>query len=542
MNTDVFYSLPPGAELPDIFSSPFDVLPHAVAEQAASSLKLRISDLCGDAHHFDAPDGGKMFGVLVVRKITGEVGYLSAFSGMLGGRWRRNGFVDPVFNVEQRRSVLAEGERFVVELSRKIDLLQSAPGFIEISRKLERLDAENLDTLATTRAKHAQRKQQRRLQREHKGITPAQLELLANLSRKDKVEFKTLQIQLKEQSADLRSHWTQAHKQIEALKQQRKEYSHDLQAELFDGYQLQSADSTTRAMAGFFKTGYPPSGAGDCAAIKLVQYANQHQLQPVALAEFWWGASPVGGLRQHGRYYPSCRSRCRVLLPFLLGGVDVAIPRHEQLPDFSAEYPRTIHEDDDIVVVDKPAGLLSVPGKVLTDSIETRLKARYPEVAGVMLLHRLDQATSGVMIAARNPRAYKILQHQFQDRVIEKEYVAVLDGIVEQEHGEIKLPLRVDIYDRPRQIVCAERGKSALTRYSVISYHEGTTRVAFYPHTGRTHQLRVHAAHPEGLDCPILGDELYGRPLERMHLHAQRLTFDHPVTGCRMSFTSEPTF
>lgn len=226
----------------------------------------------------------------------------------------------------------------------------------------------------------------------------------------------------------------------------------------------------------------------------------------------------------------------------MLKGLSVTVPLHERPVDFGPDFPRTLHEDEDIIVVEKPVGLLSVPGKVLTDSVEERLKTRYPDVVGVMLLHRLDQATSGVMIAARNARAYKHLQHQFQDRTVDKQYIAVLDGILEQDHGEVKLPLRIDIYDRPRQIVCHDRGKSSLTKYSVISRDRNTTRVAFFPYTGRTHQLRVHAAHPDGLDCPILGDELYGRTFRRLHLHAAELTVTHPVKNVRMTFRSEAGF
>ena len=226
----------------------------------------------------------------------------------------------------------------------------------------------------------------------------------------------------------------------------------------------------------------------------------------------------------------------------MLQGQTVSVPQHEKAVKFSSDYPITLYEDQDIVVVEKPAGLLSVPGKTLTDSVEVRLKAKYPQVAGVMLLHRLDQATSGLMIAAKNPRAYKSLQHQFQDRTIGKHYEAVLDGVIEQDEGIIELPLGIDIYDRPRQIVCYEYGKSALTRFCVMERGNNTTRISFYPHTGRTHQLRVHAAHSDGLNCPILGDELYGRPRDRLHLHAAKLTFEHPVTEQTLSFSSEVPF
>jgi len=382
----------------------------------------------------------------------------------------------------------------------------------------------------------------RKAQREKPEINEFTLKALANESRADKIAFKQRKAELQENGVELRDQVEKYQAQIDSTVKRRKKLSRRLQLELFNGYKLCSTSNHTTIISDLFKDGLPPSGAGDCAAVKLVQYANLHRLKPVALAEFWWGDPPAGGLRQHGRYYPACRSRCRVVLPHMLSGLTIETPKHEQSVCFSSDYPVTLYEDSDIVLVEKPHGLLSVPGKVLVDSVETRLKVRYPQVEGVMLLHRLDQATSGVMIAAKNPRAYKLLQHQFEARTIKKRYIAILDGLLNKKAGDIQLPLRLDYYDRPRQIVCGERGKDALTTYEMISQDAVTSRVAFYPHTGRTHQLRVHAAHPDGLNCPILGDELYGRPLDRLHLHAEEITFDHPVSGSRMSVASPVPF
>ncbi len=542
MNTAGFYPLKLNSDIPTVFPSPFDVLPHVVAQQAAESLKQRLPELCGGIHSFDTPDGGKMFGVLVVQNSVGEFGYLSAFSGMLGNRWECTGFVPQVFDLQQRESLLHKGEQQVAVMSGEMNSRLGDPAFIDTENQLYKLDDTAQLELESLKAANANRKQQRHKSRAQADLTQAALDEMAHQSRNDKIAFKQLRIRLAAESRELRSQYQLMTAAIDKLRKQRKKLSQKLQAQVFTGYQLRSVDNQTRAMAEFFEAGLPPSGAGDCAAIKLVQYANSYQLKPIALAEFWWGQPPLGGLREHGRYYPSCRSRCRVLLPFLLSGLKLSVPLHEQPVELSDEYPHTLYADDQIVVVEKPAGLLSVPGKVLTDSVETRLKARYPEVQGVMLLHRLDQATSGVMIAARNPLAYKKLQHQFQDRTIQKKYMALLDGTVEQDQGSISLPLRVDIYDRPRQIVCADRGKASLTKYSVMSREAGVTRVAFYPHTGRTHQLRVHAAHSDGLNCAILGDELYGRPGNRLHLHAEQLSFDHPLTGRRMTLSSDVSF
>ncbi len=546
MCADFFLPLQVDTELPDIFPSPFDVRPHPVAAQAAQLLQRRLTDLCSDGsecpHQFEQVDGGKMFGVLVVKNTEGVIGYLSGFSGMLGNRWQQDGFVPPVFDQSERDAMLHEGESNVAELTRKIEESEAEPGYLDAVETVQQHRTAAIRQLDAMKATLAKRKQQRRMLRQNDAVSDAELIELGRQSRNDKLEIKNLKRKLQVDGENPIARLSQLQNKIDALKKQRKSLSAKLQTDLFGGYKIVSSDGQSRILDELFESRLPPSGAGDCAATKLVHHANVFGFKPLALAEFWWGAAPIGGLREHGRFYPSCRSRCRVVLPFMLQGQTMSIPVHEQSVAFSDDHPQTLYEDRDIVVVEKPAGLLSVPGKALTDSVETRLKARYPEVTGVMLLHRLDQATSGVMIAAKNPRAYKSLQHQFQDRTISKHYVAVLDGVIERDEGVVELPLRIDIYDRPRQIVCHERGKSALTKYRVIKRQSNTTRISFYPHTGRTHQLRVHAAHPEGLNCPILGDELYGRPGDRLHLHAAQLTFKHPVTEQSMSFSSEVTF
>ena len=546
MDADVFVPLQFDAEMPDIFPSPFDVRPHPVAVQAALALKHRLDSLFrADASlnsEFNGSDGGRMFGVLVVKNKEGVTGYLSGVSGMPGNCRLQEGFVPQVYNKASRDGLLLEGENRVAELTRQVQELQTDTGYraaVEAEQQYSAAAAQQLEALKVTLAN---RKGLRHEARQNKSIGEAKLAELAQQSRSDKYELKTLKQKLQSDGADTVATLVQYQTDIDDLKRRRKKLSVKLQTDLFNSYNIINSDGQSRVLSEFFENGLPPSGAGDCAATKLVQYANVAGFTPLALAEFWWGAAPPGGLREHGRFYPSCRSRCRVVLPFMLQGQALSVPVHEQAVILSPDHPHTLYEDNDIVVVEKPAGLLSVPGKVLTDSVELRLKARYPQVAGVMLLHRLDQATSGVMIAAKNPRAYKSLQHQFQDRTIKKRYTAVLDGVIAQDDGIVNLPLRIDIYDRPRQMVCYERGKTALTRYQVIERGNNTTRISFYPHTGRTHQLRVHAAHPQGLNCPILGDELYGAPGDRLHLHAAQLTFDHPVSGQSMSFTSEVTF
>ncbi len=528
--------------LPAEFPSPFDVVPHPAAQQAAAHLQTRLDDICPPEHLFAAPDGGKMFGVLVVKDRSGQAGYLSAYSGMLGGNWRNSGFVPPVFSESNRNRLLLEGEAKVVDLTRQIEQIETNSEYRQLKNDWQQNIADSELEIEGLKQKQVEHKQLRHQVRQECDLNEEQLFELAAQSRMDKLFMKMLKTRLEAMTGNYYDELHDFELRLTQLKKLRKRLSAKLQKQLFEGYQLMCFSGKEKSLLALFDDQMPPSGAGDCAATKLLHYANSHNYRPIALSEFWWGASPAGAMRKHGRYYPSCRSRCRRLLPSMLAGLSVTVPTHEMPVIFSTEIPHQIYEDDDIVVVDKPAGLLSVPGKVLTDSVEARLKQRYPEVSGVMLLHRLDQATSGVMIAAKHPVAYKSLQHQFQNRTVTKEYTAVLDGSLAEDKGEVTLPLRLDIYDRPRQIVCFERGKASLTRYSVTARQNNTTRVQFYPHTGRTHQLRVHAAHPQGLDCPILGDELYGRPAERLYLHAAKLTVTHPVKGTQMTFSSAVDF
>ena len=289
----------------------------------------------------------------------------------------------------------------------------------------------------------------------------------------------------------------------------------------------------------------PPGGTGDCCAPKLLQYAYQNGLKPVCMAEFWWGPSPKterlrvgddesGMIRQHGQFYPACRGKCKPVLTWMLQGLNVDPNPEEQTgqPLLDIE---TVYEDDWLIVVNKPSGLLSVPGRVGPYSVATILHQHYPDS---LLAHRLDMGTSGLMVAAKSRTVYASLQQQFTSHTIRKSYVALLDAMPAQERGTISLPLLCDPINRPRQVVDYERGKEAVTDYEVI----GDRRVRLWPHTGRTHQLRMHCAHPDGLGCPIRGDALYGRSADRLYLHAERLELTHPATGERMTFEQPADF
>lgn len=321
-----------------------------------------------------------------------------------------------------------------------------------------------------------------------------------------------------------------------ALIQRQQAYSQALLPKLQDTYRLRNARGETRTLEALFRPRPIPGGAGDCAAPKLLQYAHRHGLRPIALAEFWWGDPTPAGGRHHGVFYPACRGKCAKLLPFMLEGIDCEPPpaygNHGVLDDA----PVTVFEDDDLWIVDKPSGLLSVPGRgnAMRDCVQQRLQLRaaLEDPSWPRLVHRLDQATSGLLIAAKHKPAYVAIQQQFSRRTVEKRYEALLHGHVRGE-GLIELPMRPDIDDRPRQMHDPVHGKPAITRWKALETSEKQTRVSLWPHTGRSHQLRLHAAHTQGLGAPMVGDPLYGFPDDapRLMLHAAELRLVHPSTG-----------
>ncbi|MCC7055205.1 MAG: RluA family pseudouridine synthase [Gemmatimonadaceae bacterium] len=335
---------------------------------------------------------------------------------------------------------------------------------------------------------------------------------------------------------------------VAAFDASRAARSRDLLPRIQESYRFTNARGELRLLRDLFAPALPPGGAGDCAAPKLLAQAYTCGLHPLALAEFWWGAPPKSADRRAASFYPACHGKCGPILAHMLRGLHADEPPVFGTAAVDAAHPRTVYEDAHLLVVDKPSGLLSVPGRSarLQDCVLTRLRARYPDVTGQIVVHRLDLDTSGLLLAAKDAATFSALQRLFSLRAIDKRYVAVVDGDVRGDSGEIALPLRLDIDDRPRHIHDPESGKPALTEWRVLERHAGRTRVQFTPHTGRTHQLRVHAAHPLGLDAPIVGDRLYGREApaegERLLLHAERLAFLHPVTGAAVVVESPTPF
>jgi len=361
----------------------------------------------------------------------------------------------------------------------------------------------------------------------------AQLLLLGNQSIADHYELKQLKKQWKERLTAWEKTVADFRIEIDKLKDERKQRSAALQNEIFDQFYFVNKALEKRSVGDIFKDtpeGRPIAGAGECAAPKLFQYAFLNYLEPIALAEFWWGQSPKTEVRIHGHYYPACRGKCEPILGHMLQGMLIEENPLQQNPA-EGKSLSVVWEDEHMVIINKPSEFLSAPGKKIKDSVLTRLRERYPEATGPLIVHRLDMSTSGLLLAAKSLEIYIDLQSQFIKREVKKRYVAVLEGNVEANEGLVDLPLRVDLDDRPRQLVCYEHGKPAQTRWEVVDRKDDCTRVYFYPVTGRTHQLRVHAAHASGLNHPIVGDDLYGRRSSRLHLHAERIEFRHPVSG-----------
>ena len=359
--------------------------------------------------------------------------------------------------------------------------------------------------------------------------------------------FKTMERQISAINAEI-AHCDEA--RAADLKQQRKRMSEELQLWLFRQYRMLNARGETKDLVDIWRDYHtspklqqrfplPPGGSGDCCAPKLLQCAYQHHWQPVAMAEFWMGESPRGEIRHDGHYYPACRGKCLPILTFMLQGLEV---EKEGPASASAADVQVVYEDAAVLVVDKPSGMLTVPGKALDDSLLSRYQLAHPEASGPIVVHRLDQETSGLVVFAKDKAVHKALQQQFEAHTIQKQYVALLEGLVLLDEGVIDLPIRPDVDDRPRQRVDYGQGKPAVTRYRVLERRDGHTLIALQPLTGRTHQLRVHCSHPQGLNCPIVGDRLYGRASSRLMLHARSVTFDHPATGRSLCITCPVPF
>ncbi|WP_448137901.1 pseudouridine synthase [Sphingobacterium siyangense] len=542
-------------ELPKRFTFPFCYEPHPLAVTAAQELQHYIETQDDWTHNFgldDAVEGlaiGKMFGVLVVKNQHNELGYLAAVSGKLAGSNKHRHFVPPIFDMLEENSFFLNEEVHLNALNRKIENLETSEELANAQRNLGLLKNgwdKSLDELKSKlRIQKKERKETRTKLKV--SLSDAEYELLMedmrSQSLKDKQQLQRFQYEMHLALETESNHLNQLLSTITALKEERKMRSGNLQKQLFEQYNFRNAKGQHKNVVGIFDEfdrTTPPAGSGECAAPKLLQYAYENQLTPLALAEFWWGCSPASEIRRHKNYYPACRKKCEPILGYMLEGLVVDPNPMQQETTLDIALPQ-IYEDEDIIIINKPAEFLSVPGIYVKDSVYNRILQRYPN-AGPIIIHRLDMSTSGLLVVAKNKEAHKFIQDQFIQHTIKKTYIALLDGIIEAASGLIDLPLRVDLDDRPRQMVCYTYGKPAQTKWEKIAIANNQTRVRFYPLTGRTHQLRMHAVHPNGLNTPIVGDDLYGRKANRLHLHAASITFIHPRSKQEMTFEIEPDF
>ena len=526
--------------LPERFTYPFHYTPHPLCVIAAEETQAYLKERTEWREELQT---GKMFGVLVVRTPAGEVGYLAAFSGNLAGKNVHPFFVPPIYDLLQPDGFFRQEEEQINEINARIRTQQASPA-LEDARSRLQSTIEYCDfVLQAAKDLMKKRKEERDRLRQFP-LTEEETALLIKESQHMKAAHKLTKKSLRSILEEDQAKVDRLEQEIEQLKQERKRRSAALQRKLFEQFRILNARGEVKDLCELFaptSQGTPPAGAGECAAPKLLQYAYQHQLEPIAMAEFWWGDSPKTEIRHHEYYYPACKGKCEPILHHMLQGLRV--DENPLLADSHRETKLDIlYEDDYLLVINKPEGMLSVPGKGDADSVYQRLSILYPEATGPIIVHRLDMATSGLLLAAKTKEAHQNLQAQFKNRTIQKRYIALLEGEVPQDEGEIRLPLCPDPLDRPRQIVSEEFGKPALTHYRVLERTSGKTLIAFYPQTGRTHQLRVHAAHPQGLHCPILGDKLYGRKAERLYLHAEYLAFTHPITSERIEIQKSPAF
>lgn len=542
-------------KLPKKFTFPFYYEPHILAKIATTELQDYLESQTDFKHNFGLDNTtnelavGKMFGVLIVKNKQNEIGYLAAFSGKLADKSLPNKFVPPVFNMRTEGSFYIKGELEIDAINAELGNLKEDKNYLNLKEAVKKATKEIEDDLAFQRKRMKLFKNNRKAQKRNAVSTLNEQEFkeltkkLTQESYNNQFFMKELQEYYQDKLEKISKEFLVIENRIASLKKERRDKSNYLQQTLFSKYAFLNKQKELENLLDIFNdpTIKPPAGSGECSAPKLLQYAFANDLTPITMAEFWWGISPNSAVRQHKNYYPACQSRCKPILTHMLKGLD--LEDNLLLENLSEKQElEIIYEDDVLIAVNKPSEFLSVPGKEIKDSVYSRIKEKYPEATGPLIVHRLDMSTSGIILLTKTKEANKVLQSQFINRTIKKRYVALLDGILSEESGKIKLPLRVDLDDRPKQLVDFTYGKPAETDWKIINKENGKTRVHFYPITGRTHQLRVHAAHKNGLNSPIIGDDLYGKKENRLHLHAEFIEFLHPSTNKKMSFTINPDF
>ena len=544
-----------GILLPEKFTFPFYYEPHQLSKIATEELQEYLENQTDFTHNFGFNENdkelaiGKMFGVLVVKNLQNEIGYLTAFSGKLTDKSLPEKFVPPIFNMRTEGSFYIKGEKEIEQIGKEISLLKNNRTYLSLKKSVKKLNKKIENDLAFQRKKMKLSKQERKIRKRNaqtelnKNDFEAFNKTLIQESFNQQFFYKELVEYYENKLKKSNQLFINFENKITELKKRRKNISANLQNTLFGKYQFLNQQKKQKGLLEIFNSPdiKPPAGAGDCSAPKLLQYTFQNDLTPIAMAEFWWGISPNSKIRKHKNYYPACQGRCKPILGHMLEGIEMDdnLLLENGLEKQELEI---VFEDDAIIIVNKPAEFLSVSGKEITDSVYTRIKEKYPTATGPLIVHRLDMSTSGILVLTKTKEANKFVQSQFINRTIKKRYVALLDGNLTKNSGTINLPLRLDLDDRPRQLVDFTQGKNAKTEWEVIERKDNKTRIHFYPITGRTHQLRVHAAHKNGLNAPIIGDDLYGKKQNRLHLHAEFIEFVHPITNKVISFTLEADF
>lgn len=555
-DTSPFHPLKVSAlEAPAQLNNPFDYEPHPLTLMAAECVRQRLADMPQWAVEVAA---GKMFGVLVCADKDGHTGFLAAYSGQIGGREDWPWFVPAVFDYLQPDGYFKQEEQCISRINRRISHLRVSAEYTSLTDELRQLQKQKAEETEAYKAMMHESKLRRDSLR---GKVPE--EELVRESQYQKAELRRLKQRWTEKTRALETRVGLLDKEISGLEEERQRRSEALQLWLFDHFVMLNSQGEQRSLLEIFrvlppqktsprfpvKPNIPPSGTGECCAPKLLQYAFAHGLKPLCIGEFWQGRSPKQEVRHHDCFYPACRGKCKPVLEWMLCNPHLATPETVT----NELTPRVVYSDESLMVIDKPSGLLSVPGRSDMPSVQSLLLLTHPQV---FMVHRLDQDTSGLLVVALTEESYHHLQRQFLERTVCKRYEALLDGDIRQSAqaetaaggsglvaGTISLPLRPDPLDRPRQVVDHDHGKAAVTDYRVMTTADGHTRVLLTPHTGRTHQLRVHCAHAEGLNAPIVGDKLYGhRSGSRLCLHAATLAFNHPVTGRRLQFDSPAPF
>ncbi|MFA0429201.1 pseudouridine synthase [Vibrio sp. 10N.222.51.C5] len=531
--------------LPTRFTFPYYYTPHPVCEFAMLQLQQSLVD-CG----VNETSQGNLYAVLLVQNPTTQgLGYLSAFSGLqldpaLVSQLNNIHFVPPAFDSKQFQSQNSANLARQLQLSDDIEKLQQSHNLDTLLAELEGSKIESAKAIEAFQLAMAANKAQRNELREQANQEKAlgNLESAANLlkqlgnqSSQEKRDLKALRIEWKQKIAERQSQIDLIESELKNRKQDHQAVSQQLETQRLSHYRFINQAKQSKNLLELLDGKDALEGSGDCCLPKLLNFAFEHGFKPLALSEFWWGLPPTDIIRQHANLYPVCQSKSFEILEHQLSGIELEDNPLIVNPAVGKSF-NIVYEDDEIVVVNKPEESLSVPGKFIEDSVYTRIKARYPDATGPLIIHRLDMSTSGLLILALTAESNKHIQKQFINRTVEKRYTALLDGEITGESGNISLPLRGDITDRPRQLVCHQHGRNAETHWQVVSTHNGKTKVHLYPKTGRTHQLRVHCAHPLGLGVPIRGDDLYGYKRERLHLHAGYLKLIHPTTGEWMEF------